>query len=31
MKNNPSWVLPKNAFVDENGYLQIWYLDGRDD
>jgi lysine 2,3-aminomutase len=25
---NPSWRLPPNAQVDEDGYLQVWYLDG---
>jgi lysine 2,3-aminomutase len=30
MRFNPSWVLPKTAFVDEEGYLCVWYLDGKD-
>ena len=28
---NPSWELPKSAFVDENGFLRVWYQDGTDD
>ncbi len=28
---NQSWQLPKNAEVDENGLLRMWYLDGSDD
>lgn len=28
---NPSWQLPKSAFVDENGFLRVWYPDGSDD
>lgn len=27
---NPSWQLPKTAEVDDDGYLQVWYLDGED-
>jgi lysine 2,3-aminomutase len=23
----PSWKLPENAQVDNDGYLQVWYLD----
>ncbi|NEE23648.1 hypothetical protein G3M58_96505 [Streptomyces sp. SID7499] len=23
----PAWVLPPSARVDENGFLQVWYLD----
>jgi lysine 2,3-aminomutase len=25
---NPSWEMPDNAEVDDNGYLRVWYLDG---
>ena len=28
---NPSWELPKSSFIDENGYLRVWYSDGTDD
>ncbi len=28
---NPSWELPKSAFIDGNGYLRVWYSDGNDD
>jgi lysine 2,3-aminomutase len=28
---NPSWSLPDSAYVDEDGYLRVWYLDGSDD
>jgi len=28
---NPSWQLPKSAFVAENGFLRVWYPDGNDD
>lgn len=28
---NPSWQLPKSAFVDGNGFLRVWYPDGSDD
>ncbi len=28
---NPSWELPKSAFVDEKGFLRVWYQDGTDD
>jgi lysine 2,3-aminomutase len=31
LKWNPSWKIPKSAKVDNNGYLQTWYLDGKDD
>lgn len=27
IKNNPGWVLPGNALVDDNGKLSVWYLD----
>ena len=27
---NPSWELPKSAFVDNNGLLRVWYPDGND-
>jgi len=27
---NPSWEIPKSAFVDENGFLRVWYPDGND-
>jgi len=30
MKYNPSWKLPDMAYVDEDGYLCIKYLDGKD-
>ena len=30
MKWNPSWKLPKSTIVDKNGFLQTWYLDGKD-
>jgi lysine 2,3-aminomutase len=30
LKNNPHWKLPENSYVDETGYLRIWYLDGKD-
>ncbi|MFD9811970.1 hypothetical protein [Streptomyces sp. NPDC059080] len=23
----PGWQLPGNARVDDNGFLQVWYLD----
>lgn len=29
-KYNPNWTIPEDAFVDENGYLWINYLDGED-
>jgi lysine 2,3-aminomutase len=28
---NPSWQLPRSAFVDGNGFLRVWYPDGSDD
>lgn len=28
LKWNPSWVLPETAYVDDNGYIGIRYLDG---
>ncbi len=28
---NPSWELPKSAFEDKNGFLRVWYPDGKDD
>lgn len=28
---NPSWQLPKSAFVDEDGYMRVWYPDGTDE
>lgn len=28
---NPSWELPKSAFIDENGFLRVWYRDGTDE
>jgi lysine 2,3-aminomutase len=31
LESNPNWKLPENAEVDKNGYLRIWYLDGKDD
>ena len=31
MKWNQSWKLPESTQVDKNGYLQTWYLDGKDD
>lgn len=30
LKLNPSWKLPKTASIDENGNLQVLYLDGDD-
>jgi lysine 2,3-aminomutase len=30
MKWNPDWQLPSTAFVDEGGFLRVWYLDGND-
>lgn len=30
MRYNPSWKLPDSAFVDDDGYLCINYLDGED-
>lgn len=30
LKYNPNYKLPEDAWVDENGYLCIKYLDGRD-
>jgi lysine 2,3-aminomutase len=27
---NPSWKLPENAVVDDQGMLLVWYLDGQD-
>lgn len=31
MRYNPSWKLPDMAYIDEEGYLCIRYLDGNDD
>ena len=31
MKWNPSWKIPKSTSVDKNGFLQTWYIDGKDD
>lgn len=31
MKNNPNWEMPKTAYIDENGLIRIWYMDGNDD
>jgi lysine 2,3-aminomutase len=31
IKWNPSWKLPESTMVDKNGFLQTWYLDGKDD
>ena len=28
---NPSWELPNSAFVDEDGFLRVWYPDGTDE
>lgn len=30
MRLNPGWQLPETAHVDENGYIQVQYLDGID-
>ena len=30
MAYNPNWKVPEDAFVDEDGYLWINYLDGED-
>jgi len=29
IKWNPSWRIPDSAHVDENGYLRVWYKDGK--
>lgn len=29
LKWNPSWIIPDSAYVDENGYLRVWYKDGK--
>jgi lysine 2,3-aminomutase len=26
---NPSWIRPDSAYVDEQGYLRVWYPDGK--
>jgi lysine 2,3-aminomutase len=31
LRYNPSYKVPKNAEVDEEGYMRVWYLDGEDD
>ena len=31
IKWNPSWKLPESTKVDSKGYLQTWYIDGKDD
>jgi len=31
IQNNPSWVIPDSAHEDENGFLRVWYQDGKDD
>lgn len=31
MKYNPSWQLPEGAYINDDGYLCIDYLDGEDD
>ena len=28
---NPSWEVPKSCFEDKNGFLRVWYPDGKDD
>ena len=28
---NPSWEIPKSCFEDKNGFLRVWYPDGKDD
>ncbi|MDP4267292.1 MAG: hypothetical protein Q8880_07650 [Bacteroidota bacterium] len=30
IKYNPNWKIPNTAFVDNNGYLSVWYLDGEE-
>ena len=30
MKWNPFWKMPDTAVVDNDGYLNVWYLDGKD-
>lgn len=30
MQWNPNWDLPRNAHVDDEGFLRVWYLDGDD-
>ena len=31
VRYNPSWKLPDSAEVDEDGFMNVWYLDGIDD
>ena len=28
---NPSWEVPISCFEDKNGFLRVWYPDGKDD
>lgn len=30
LRLNPCWELPRTAIIDPNGYLRVWYLDGKD-
>jgi len=29
VKWNPSWKMPDSAQIDENGYMRVWYKDGK--